>query len=65
MSKKKSFEDRLKKAKELLEKLKDPELTISESMKLYKEGKKELDEATKLLEEAELELEELNGDNLS
>ena len=65
MSKKKSFEDRLNKAKELLEKLKDPELTISESMKLYKEGKREIDEATKLLEEAELELEELNRETLS
>jgi exodeoxyribonuclease VII small subunit len=63
MSEEKSFEDGLKKAKELLEKLKDPELTISESMKLYKEAKKELENATKLLEEAELE--ELNKDNLS
>jgi len=62
MSEEKSFEDRLKSAKEILDKLKDPELDIKTSMELYKEGKKELDEATKLLEEAELELEELNKD---
>jgi len=64
MSEEKSFEDRLKNAKEILDKLKDPELDIKTSMELYKKGKKELDEATKLLEEAELELEELNKDDI-
>jgi exodeoxyribonuclease VII small subunit len=55
-----SFEDKIKKAKELLDKLVDPELTLSNSVKLYKDGLKELDEAQKLLDEAKLQFEELN-----
>jgi len=55
-----SFEDKIKKAKDLLDKLVDPELTLSNSVKLYKDGLKELDEAQKLLDEAKLQFEELN-----
>jgi len=55
-----SFEDKIKKAKELLDKLVDPELTLSNSVKLYKDGLKELDDAQKLLDEAKLQFEELN-----
>lgn len=60
MSEETSFEKKIAHAKEILEKLMDPEITLSESVALYKEGMKELKEATKLLEEAKLQFEELN-----
>ncbi len=49
-----SFEEKITKAKELLEKLSNPQITLNESMKLYNEGLKELETAQKLLEEAKL-----------
>lgn len=49
-----SFEDKLTKAKELLEKLSNPQITLNDSMKLYNEGLKELELAQKMLEEAKL-----------
>ncbi len=61
MSEKKdlNFEDKIKTAKELLEKLIDPEITLQNSVKVYKDGMKEIEEAQKLLDEAKLEYEEL------
>ncbi len=53
-----SFEQKIAHAKEILEKLMNPEITLSESVAYYKEGIKELKEATKLLENAKLEFEE-------
>lgn len=50
-----SFELRLENAKELLEKLSNPEITLSDSVSLYKNGLKEIEEAQKLLESAKLE----------
>lgn len=58
-----SFEDKIKKSKEILEKLMDPEITLENSVKFYKEGIRELKEAQKLLEEAKLTFEELHVDN--
>lgn len=55
-----SFEKKLENSKELLNKLIDPEITLSDSVEVYKAGMKELSEAQKLLEEAKLEFEELN-----
>ena len=49
-----NFEDKITKAKELLEKFSNPQITINESLKLYNEGLKELELAQKLLEEAKL-----------
>lgn len=49
-----SFEEKIESAKELLEKLSNPEITLSDSVNLYKNGIKELEEAQKLLEEAKL-----------
>lgn len=49
-----AFEDKIIKAKELLEKLSNPQITLSDSVELYKNGIKELDEAQKLLDEAKL-----------
>ena len=48
------FEDKITQAKELLEKLSNPQITINESLKLYNDGLKELDLAQKLLEDAKL-----------
>ena len=49
-----NFEEKILKAKELLEKLSNPQITLSDSIKVYKTGVKELDEAQKLLDEAKL-----------
>ena len=49
-----SFEVKIEKAKELLEKLSNPQITLSDSLDIYKNGIKELEEAQKLLEEAKL-----------
>ena len=48
------FEDKITKAKELLEKLSNPQITLNESLKIYQDGLKELELAQKLLEEAKL-----------
>ena len=55
-----SFEERLENAKKILAKLQEPEISLKESIELYKKGKEELKSAIKMLEEAELELEEYN-----
>ncbi|PHR69072.1 MAG: exodeoxyribonuclease VII small subunit [Arcobacter sp.] len=54
------FEDKIKEAKELLEKLSNPEITLENSVKLYKDGLKQLDDAQKLLDEAKLVFTQLN-----
>ncbi|MBE0499560.1 MAG: exodeoxyribonuclease VII small subunit [Campylobacterales bacterium] len=55
------FEKKLENAKAVLEKLMDPELTLDQSVKSYKEGMKTLQEAQKILEEATLEFEKIQG----
>jgi len=61
MSEKKiSFEDKIEEAKVLLEKLIDPDITLSSSVEVYKKGLKELETAQKLLDEAKLEFVEYN-----
>ena len=49
-----NFEEKIIKAKELLEKLSNPQITLSDSIKIYKTGLKELEDAQKLLDEAKL-----------
>lgn len=49
-----NFEEKILKAKEILEKLTKSDITLSDSLKLYSEGLKELEVAQKLLEEAKL-----------
>lgn len=51
------FEAKLTNAKEILEKLMHPEVTLEESVLLYEEGLRTLKEAQKLLEEAQLKIE--------
>ena len=53
------FEKKLKEAKELLDKLNNPEITLYDSMEYYKKGMKLLNEATKMIEEAKLEFEKI------
>ena len=55
-----SFEEKINSAKKLLEKLTDPEITLSQSVKVYKNGMQEIEEAQKLLDEAKLQFEELS-----
>jgi len=55
-----SFEDKILKAKEILQKLSDPQIALSDSIKLYKDGIKELENAQKLLDEAKLIFTTLN-----
>jgi exodeoxyribonuclease VII small subunit len=56
------FEKKLDRAKEVLEKLMDPELTLDESVKSYKEGMKTLQDAQSILEAATLEFEKIQGE---
>lgn len=49
-----NFEEKVTKAKELLEKLSNPQITLSDSIEIYKTGVKELEDAQKLLDEAKL-----------
>jgi len=56
----KSFENKIQNSKEILEKLNNNEISLSDAMKLYKEGLKQLKEAEKMLETAELKFIELN-----
>jgi len=46
------FESKIKKAQDILEKLKDDNINLSDGIKLYEQGKKELEAAKKLLENA-------------
>lgn len=58
-----NFEEKIKKSKEILEKLMDPEITLENSVTFYKEGLKELQEAQKLLDEAKIAFEEFQHEN--
>ncbi|HJE03591.1 Exodeoxyribonuclease 7 small subunit [Aliarcobacter thereius] len=49
-----SFETKVLKAKDILEKLSKNDITLSDSLKLYSEGLKELELAQKLLEDAKI-----------
>ena len=49
-----NFEEKIIKAKELLEKLSNPQITLNDSIQVYKTGVKELEDAQKLLDEAKL-----------
>jgi len=57
--KEESFEEKLQKAKEILETLMSPEITLENSLKAYETGMKELSEAQKMLEDATLKIQEI------
>ena len=50
-----SFEKRLEDAKKILEELSNPEISLADGMKKYKDGLKLLQEATKIIEDAKLD----------
>lgn len=54
-----NFETKIEKAKEILEKLMSPEITLAQSVEAYESGMKELSEATKMLEEARIKINEI------
>ncbi len=56
------FEEKLKKANEILEQLMKPDIPLAKSVELYKEGMKLLKEAQKLLEEAKIQIEIIQKD---
>ncbi len=49
-----NFEDKITKAKELLEKLSNPQITINESLKLYNDGLKELETSSKVIRRSKI-----------
>ena len=53
------FEKNIQNAQNYLEQLVDPNITLSKSVEVYKQGIKELEEAQKLLDEAKLEFKEI------
>lgn len=54
-----SFEIKIEEAKKYLDKLINPEITLSESVEAYKKGMAEIEIAQKLLDDAKLEYEEI------
>jgi len=56
-----NFEKELAEIKEIVQKLSDPEITLSDSVKLYKQGQEKLKNASKTLEDAKLEIEEYDA----
>lgn len=57
--KEKDFEGSLKRAKEIVDALVNPEISLNDGMKLYKEGVKELKNAEELLTKAKIEYQEI------
>ncbi|MHC3995503.1 exodeoxyribonuclease VII small subunit [Thiomicrolovo sp. ZZH C-3] len=55
------FEGRLEEAKQILEKLMNPEMTLEESVKAYESGTKALKEAQQILEEARKKIEQIRS----
>lgn len=55
------FEGRLEEAKQILEKLMNPEMTLEESVKAYESGTRALKEAQQILEAARKKIEQIRG----
>jgi len=56
-----SFEEKMEKIGALLKSLNDKDLSLEESVKLYKQGVALLKEAKEILENAKLEVAEINA----
>ncbi len=52
-----TFEDKLEESKKILNQLMNPEITLEESIKLYKSGLEQIKSAQKMIEEAKVEIE--------
>jgi len=63
--KKEDFETKLESAKQTLEVLMNPEITLQESVKAYEKGMKELNDAQKMLEEAQIKIQEIKSSTSS
>ena len=55
-----TFEQKLDKSKELLEKLMNPEITLEESLQIYEDGLKSIKGAQEMIEKAKLKIETIN-----
>ncbi|MBD3801320.1 MAG: exodeoxyribonuclease VII small subunit [Campylobacterales bacterium] len=55
------FEGCLEEAKQILEKLMNPEMTLEESVKAYESGTRALKEAQQILEVARKKIEQIRG----
>lgn len=60
---KEDFESKLQSAKEILETLMDPQITLEDSVKAYEKGMSELEIAQKILENAEIKIKEIKGNS--
>lgn len=58
---KEDFESKLESAKEILETLMNPEITLQESVKAYEKGMGELNKAQKMLEDAQIKIQEIKS----
>ena len=58
-----SFENKIDKIEKLLESLNDENLTLSDSVKLYKDGLKLVNEARAMLENAKLEIAQIGEES--
>ena len=56
-----NFEQKLENAKETLETLMNPEITLENSVKAYEKGMSELNDAQKILEDAVIQINEIKG----
>ncbi|MCF6340774.1 MAG: exodeoxyribonuclease VII small subunit [Sulfurimonas sp.] len=56
-----NFESKLDNAKEILETLMNPEITLQDSVKAYEKGMKELNTAQKILENAKIKITEIKA----
>ena len=58
---KENFESKLDNAKEILETLMNPEITLENSVKAYEKGMGELTKAQKILEDAVIKINEIKA----
>lgn len=58
---KEDFEKKLDSAKEILETLMNPDITLEDSVKAYEKGMSELTKAQKILEDAVIKIKEIKG----
>lgn len=56
-----NFEDKIKQIKDILQQLNTQDLSLKDSLTLYKQGMQELKNAQDLLEKAKLEYEEITS----
>ena len=55
------FENKLDSAKQILETLMNPEITLQDSVKAYEKGMSELSKAQKILEDAKIKITEIKA----